>query len=201
MGRTDLKFKRVEPFRTWPGQPKCTPIFVVPNWYFILIPFHHNPIYLYYYIKKSTITLAVEGDDLICDTRAQFKLFITLTVWEVPNLDLGAWVYRRVWFVTIILLQSLAVLSSESVERQKENETNDQVILFIAEISFIYMCTKGIWPLDQITVEWTVGWVLIILHYFVTLPLDQPKTVWSSAICLISSKPCGKNKEYTISFG
>jgi hypothetical protein len=29
-------------------------------------------------------------------------------------------------------------------ERQRENETNDWSLLFIAEIFFIYMCTKGI---------------------------------------------------------
>jgi hypothetical protein len=27
---------------------------------------------------------------------------------------------------------------------KRENETNDRVVMFIAEISFIYMCTKGI---------------------------------------------------------
>jgi hypothetical protein len=53
-----------------------------------------------------------------------------------------------------------------SVAKGETTETNDRDVLFIAEILFIYMYTKGIWPLDQITVIWTVGWVLIICTIF-----------------------------------
>jgi hypothetical protein len=63
-------------------------------------------------------------------------------------------------------------------ERQKENETNDWCSLFIAGISIYIHVYKGHQTLGSNNRRIN-GWMGLdhILHCFVTLPLDQPKTV------------------------
>ena len=73
-------------------------------------------------------------------------------------------------FVGSCRMNSVALYCSAQWQNGETKERMRQmtgVLRLLQGSPYIYMCTKGIRPLDQITVESTVGWVLII--YYIVL--------------------------------
>jgi hypothetical protein len=97
------------------------------------------------------------------------------------------------------------VLLSSKERFETETEWQMTVIDLYCRYSGLYTCGYSVSQRVCPLAENCQGRGLITWQYFLTLPLDQSKFIWSSASCLpiyyLLKNPVGKNKEYTMSFG